>query len=113
MRALAARPGRKALVLGDMAELGTRAEEFHTEAGREARQAGIELLFTCGPLAGLAAEAFGEEGRRFDSPEDLIKATRTLLSPGLTVLIKGSRSARMEQVADALVCVAQDGAIAC
>ena len=113
IRALAARPGRKALILGDMAELGTRAEEFHTEAGREARQAGIELLFTCGPLAGLAAEAFGEEGHRFDSPEDLIKATRTLLSPGLTVLIKGSRSARMEQVADALVCVAQDGAIAC
>ncbi|MFL2562599.1 MAG: UDP-N-acetylmuramoyl-tripeptide--D-alanyl-D-alanine ligase [Arenicellales bacterium] len=113
IRALAARPGRKALILGDMAELGTRAEEFHTEAGREARQAGIELLFTCGPLAGLAAETFGEEGHRFDSPEDLIKATRTLLSPGLTVLIKGSRSARMEQVADALVCVAQDGAIAC
>ena len=113
IRALAARPGRKTLILGDMAELGTRAEEFHTEAGREARQAGIELLFTCGPLAGLAAEAFGEEGYRFDSPEDLIKAARTLLSPGLTVLIKGSRSARMEQVADALVCVAQDGAIAC
>ena len=96
-----------------MAELGTRAEEFHAEAGREARRSGIELLFTCGPLAGLAAEAFGEEARGFDSPEDLIKAARTLLSPGLTVLIKGSRSARMEQVADALVCVAQDGAIAC
>lgn len=113
IRALAARPGRKALILGDMAELGTRAEEFHAEAGREARRSGIELLFSCGPLAGLAAEAFGEEARGFDSPENLIKAARRLLSPGLTVLIKGSRSARMEQVADALVCVAQDGAIAC
>ncbi len=113
IRALAAREGRKALILGDMAELGTRAEEFHAEAGREARKSGIDLLFTCGPLAGLAGEAFGEDARCFDSSEDLIKAARTLLSPGLTVLIKGSRSARMEQVADALVCVAQDGAIAC
>ncbi|HCX87794.1 MAG TPA: UDP-N-acetylmuramoyl-tripeptide--D-alanyl-D-alanine ligase [Gammaproteobacteria bacterium] len=113
IRALAARPGRKALILGDMAELGPRAEEFHAEAGREARQSGIELLLTCGDLAGLAADAFGDDARRFDSAEDLIKAARTLLSPGLTVLIKGSRSARMEQVADALVCVAQDGAIAC
>ena len=113
IRALAVRPGRKALILGDMAELGPRAEDFHAEAGREACQAGIELLLTCGTLAGLAADAFGENASRFESPEDLIKAARALLSPGLTVLVKGSRSARMEQVADSLVCVAQDGAIAC
>ena len=113
IRALAAREGRKTLILGDMAELGTRAQEFHAEAGREARRSGIDLLFTCGPLARLAGEAFGQDARCFDSPEDLIKAARPVLSPGLTVLIKGSRSARMEQVADALVCVAEDGAIAC
>ena len=113
IRALAAREGRKTLILGDMAELGTRAQEFHAESGREARRCGIDLLFTCGPLARLAGEAFGEDARCFDSLEDLIKAARPVLSPGLTVLIKGSRSARMEQVADALVCVAEDGAIAC
>jgi len=70
-------------------------------------------LFACGELAGLAADAFGESGQTFESTDSLIRAARPMLSPGLTILIKGSRSARMEQVANALVCASQEGAIAC
>ena len=103
IRALSARPGRKVLILGNMAELGPRATDLHAEAGREAREAGIDHLLALGDLAGLAADAFGDGGRRFDSNEALVRAARSLLSPGLTVLIKGSRSARMEQIGRAHV----------
>ena len=113
IKTLAGRSGRKMLILGNMAELGERAEELHRAAGREARDAGIDTLFACGELAGLAADAFGESGQTFESTDSLIRAARPMLSPGLTVLIKGSRSARMEQVANALVCASQEGAIAC
>ena len=113
IRALANRPGRTALVLGDMAELGPRAEDFHAAAGRQARDAGIDHLLTCGMLAGLTAEAFGKNACHFDSSQALIDGACQLLSPGLTVLVKGSRSAQMEVVADALICVTHDGAIAC
>ena len=113
IKTLAGRSGRKMLILGNMAELGERAEDLHRQAGREARDAGIDMLFARGDLAALAAEAFGESGQSFDSTDSLIRAARSFLSPGLTVLIKGSRSARMEQVANALVCASQEGAIAC
>ncbi|MBP80434.1 MAG: UDP-N-acetylmuramoyl-tripeptide--D-alanyl-D-alanine ligase [Acidiferrobacteraceae bacterium] len=113
IRALGGRSGRTALILGDMAELGPRAEDFHGEAGRQARQAGIDTVLTCGELASLTTEAFGNNASHFETPEALIDAARQLLSPGLTVLVKGSRSAKMEVVADALICVAHDGAIAC
>ena len=48
---LAARPGERVLVLGDMAELGADAEALHGEVGRAAREAGIHRLFATGPLS--------------------------------------------------------------
>ncbi|MDP6948122.1 MAG: UDP-N-acetylmuramoyl-tripeptide--D-alanyl-D-alanine ligase [Arenicellales bacterium] len=113
IRVLASRPGRHALVLGDMAELGERAEHFHYTAGRQAREAGIDHLLTTGPLARLAAEEFGASAWHFEAHEALINEARNLLTPGLTVLVKGSRSAHMETVADALTATQNHGAIAC
>jgi UDP-N-acetylmuramoyl-tripeptide--D-alanyl-D-alanine ligase len=94
-------PGQHWLVLGDMKELGANAPELHAEAGRVARQLGIDRVYTVGPLAQHAADGFGK-GHHFDTMESLIDALHADLRPDVAVLVKGSRSSRMERVVAAL-----------
>lgn len=103
MELLALQPRRKLLALGNMAELGVDAERLHREAGALARALGIDKLYALGDLAGLAADAFGSGGLRFDTAEALAAALAADLNPNDTVLVKGSRSARMERVVAALL----------
>ncbi len=95
---LAAMPGRKVLVLGDMGELGDAARALHAEVGAAAKTAGIDQLFALGELSAAAAEAFGAGGRHFEYIEDLLHDVENLLAPEVTVLVKGSRFMRMERV---------------
>lgn len=90
------------LVLGDMKELGEEAAHLHAQAGQEARSAGIQRLFAIGELAGLAAQAFGAGGAQFESKQALVAALLSAAEAGVTCLVKGSRSARMEEVVQAL-----------
>ncbi|SCZ50449.1 UDP-N-acetylmuramoyl-tripeptide--D-alanyl-D-alanine ligase [Thiohalomonas denitrificans] len=99
---LATASGRRVLALGDMGELGDDAPALHARAGEDARRKHIDALYATGPLARFAAEAFGPQGRHFDTIDALVAALRSELSPEVTVLVKGSRTARMERVADAL-----------
>lgn len=95
--------GGKIFVFGDMGELGSYAEEMHKQIGRKAKQLGIEKLYACGKLSRLTAEAFGENAYHFQDQPSLIKALLHTLSSNVTVLIKGSRSARMENIVKALI----------
>jgi len=95
---LAQAPGAKLLVLGDMGELGAGAAQMHADIGTLARESGAERLFTLGELAANAARAFGEGGRPFARIEDLLAEVESVLAPGLTVLVKGSRFMQMERV---------------
>lgn len=99
---LAASDGRRILVLGDMGELGADAEAFHRGVGQQAHESGIDAVFATGDLTTLTIEAFGAQGRHFASKEALIAALCSELSSNDVVLVKGSRSMRMEQVVDAL-----------
>jgi UDP-N-acetylmuramoyl-tripeptide--D-alanyl-D-alanine ligase len=99
---LAALEGRRWLVLGDMGELGSHAVEAHVEAGRYARAHGVERLFAVGALAALAARAFGEGGSEHGDVADCAAAVRADLADDVRVLVKGSRSNRLERVVDAL-----------
>jgi len=94
--------GRRLLALGDMGELGRTGPELHTEAGRLAREMGVERLFATGRLSCLAAESFGPNGRCFDDVEALAAAVQPELKADTTLLVKGSRSIRMERVVEAL-----------
>lgn len=94
--------GRKFLVLGDMGELGEDAEAFHRQVGVDARARGVERLFATGPLSCQAVQAFGTQAQHFETQQQLIDAVRGQLSEQVTVLVKGSRSMRMEQVVEAL-----------
>jgi UDP-N-acetylmuramoyl-tripeptide--D-alanyl-D-alanine ligase len=99
---LATAPGRRFLVLGDLAELGPEAERLHESLGQQARKAGIEQLYCTGDSCRAAVRGFGEAGRHFTDQQALTDALRETLEPEDCVLIKGSRSARMERVAAAL-----------
>lgn len=99
---LEAAPGRHWLVLGDMAELGAEAAEYHVKAGRAARQAGVERLFAVGPLAREAARSFGRGARHFESRDALVEALEPVLEADVTLLVKGSRSMGMESVVQAV-----------
>ena len=94
--------GERWLVLGDMAELGTDTQALHAGVGKRARERGVERLFAVGPLGTATVEAFGAGGEHFDDKPALIAALRKRLHAGVTCLVKGSRSAGMEQVVVAL-----------
>jgi UDP-N-acetylmuramoyl-tripeptide--D-alanyl-D-alanine ligase len=99
---LAAAPGRRTLVLGDLAELGAEDQQLHAEIGAVARSAGIDRLYSCGVQSAAASRAFGAGGRHFDGQQALIDELLAQAGAGDSVLVKGSRSARMERVVNAL-----------
>lgn len=100
---LATFAGKKILVLGDMKELGSEAKNLHQMAGQAIRQAGIDYLFTYGELSANSAQAFGEGAYHFNEQEKLVNALKPFLYNQTTILIKGSRSMRMERVVTGLV----------
>ncbi len=102
LRVLAAAPGRRTLVLGDLAELGAEAAQLHRQLGEQAAAFGIDRLFTTGALSAQAGTAFGAAHRHFEGRAALADALLEGLSADDSVLIKGSRSARMDQVVEAL-----------
>jgi len=102
LEVLAGYQGERCLALGDMGELGEDADDLHAEVGHRARALGIEHLYATGPLSRYAVDAFGAGGQHHADREALIEALRPMLGAHLTVLIKGSRSQRMEQVVQAL-----------
>lgn len=97
---LAGLDGRRVLVLGDMAEVGDQGPAMHAEVGAYARQCGIDRLLTLGAACHEAARAFGEGAQAFDALEDLLP--ELLAARPAHILVKGSRSMRMERVVQAL-----------
>ncbi len=100
---LATMPGKKLLVLGDMAELGDETDIWHGWAGQAARAAGVVELFAVGKRARLAAESFGEGAHHLPDGEALVKALLPQLQLGVNVLVKGSRCMVMESVVEELL----------
>ena len=96
-------PGFRVMVVGDMAELGDEAELCHRQVGDSARTAGIDCVLSTGTLSQLIGENSGK-GEHFATKAALTERLRTLLSEhqDITILVKGSRSAAMEQVVQSL-----------
>jgi UDP-N-acetylmuramoyl-tripeptide--D-alanyl-D-alanine ligase len=99
---LARAAGGKCLVLGEMGEVGANGAAFHAEIGRHARAAGIDRLYLLGGLCAHTATAFGGGATQYGDVDALLAALVPALAPGATVLVKGSRTMRMERVVQAL-----------
>jgi UDP-N-acetylmuramoyl-tripeptide--D-alanyl-D-alanine ligase len=88
---------RTIAVLGEMAELGSERAAYHHQVGEHARAAGLDLLIGVGERA----RDYGPD-ELVGSPIEAAELLAAQLGPGDAVLIKGSRSARLEAVAEAL-----------
>jgi UDP-N-acetylmuramoyl-tripeptide--D-alanyl-D-alanine ligase len=104
---LADLPAPRLLVMGDMGEVGNQGPAFHVEAGEHAHRAGIEHVYTLGALSAHAAAACGPAARHFDNMASLQTAVQDLLPQLGSVLVKGSRFMKMEQVVEAVAAAAQ------
>jgi len=98
IQVLAARPGQRILVLGDMGELGPDAATLHREVGERARAAGIDRLLCLGEMTLNSVEAFGKGAMHFERIEELLAEIECALGPEVSVLVKGSRFMQMERV---------------
>ena len=99
---LKASAGQRIFVMGDMAELGADAASMHAEIGAYAKTAGIEKFYALGELTKNAVTAFGANAMHFGTVEALAESLKSIMNAETTVLVKGSRSMRMERVVDAI-----------
>ena len=90
-------------VMGDMAELGEEATSMHGQIGQYAKQKAVSNLFSFGNFSQLASKEFGTGGQHFDSLEALVSALKITMQADTCVLVKGSRSMKMERVVHAIV----------
>jgi UDP-N-acetylmuramoyl-tripeptide--D-alanyl-D-alanine ligase len=89
--------GRRIAVLGEMKELGPEAPGHHREVGARAREAGVDLLVGVGE----AARDYAPDQLVAD-PTEAAELLAPLLGHGDAVLVKGSRAAGLELVAETL-----------
>ena len=95
---MAAEGGRRVAVLGDMLELGPDEVRFHEEIGAHARERGVEVLVTVGPLA---RHMHGDHA--VDTAQEAAELLPTIMREGDTILVKASRGVGLEVVAESLL----------
>jgi UDP-N-acetylmuramoyl-tripeptide--D-alanyl-D-alanine ligase len=88
---------RRIAVLGEMAELGPDAAGYHREVGESARAEGVDLLIGVGE----PSRDYGPD-ELVATPEEAAELLAAQAEPGDAILVKGSRSAGLETVAESL-----------
>ncbi|MCI0531470.1 MAG: UDP-N-acetylmuramoyl-tripeptide--D-alanyl-D-alanine ligase [candidate division Zixibacteria bacterium] len=97
--------GRKIAVLGDMLELGKESERFHRDTGRQVAELKIDYLLAVGELSkkimeeAVSRKMNSKNVTTFPDAEKAGKALLKIVKPGDTVLLKGSRRMKLEQIA--------------
>lgn len=102
-------PGRRVAVLGDMLELGPAAAAAHAMILHAVRESGADAVLTLGPLF---AGAGGADHAETDTDDAAVLRLATLIRPGDTVLVKGSRGMRLERLVGLLAARSPEGATA-
>ncbi|MCP4453248.1 MAG: UDP-N-acetylmuramoyl-tripeptide--D-alanyl-D-alanine ligase [Planctomycetes bacterium] len=104
-----AKPNQRCVFLaGDMAELGPESPALHEDLGFDIAQSRVDLVIAVGPLSGIAAQnARAKTNNRlqiscFEDTMSACAALKSLIQAGDLILVKGSRSARLERAVDVL-----------
>jgi UDP-N-acetylmuramoyl-tripeptide--D-alanyl-D-alanine ligase len=92
--------GRKVAILGDMADLGRYRKKLHIGLGDYAKIHGVDILLGYGDLIRHTVFAFGDNGYFFKNKIELIDFLKKDLVGEENILLKGSRSMRMEEILD-------------
>ena len=90
--------GRRIAILGDMAELGRYRKKLHVKLGDYAKMQGVDFLLGYGDLIRHTTSAFGEKGIFFTNKLDLVDFLKKILKTRDNILLKGSRSMKMEEI---------------
>lgn len=98
--------GRRVAVLGDMGELGDHTASAHEEVGRLAAASRVQLLIAVGSNADITAAAALQAGLpeviAVGSVEQAFAKLKERLQPRDLILLKASRSAKLERIVDML-----------
>ncbi len=98
--------GRRIAVLGRMGELGTESERGHRRVGEAAGQHSISCVIAVGEeakwIAGAARTSGVREVIHVADVDEAVVALRGAAREGDIVLVKGSRSAKMERIVQAM-----------
>ncbi|HET6223307.1 MAG TPA: cyanophycin synthetase, partial [Dongiaceae bacterium] len=105
--------GRRIAVLGDMRELGAEGPQLHAALAGDLQAAGVDLVFTAGPLMAALDKALPAKRRGAHAADSaaVIPAVLAAVRPGDVVLVKGSLGSRMAPVVDALKALGGGGAL--
>jgi UDP-N-acetylmuramoyl-tripeptide--D-alanyl-D-alanine ligase len=95
--------GERILVLGDMAELGEAGPEIHYRVGELAKRVGVARIFAMGKLSKQTVKAFGKGAHHYSKPRALVEALLDCMHPEATVLVKGSRMMKMEDIVNGII----------
>lgn len=95
--------GKPWLVMGAFGELGPESPKMHEELGELIKACGVARLLATGADTQNTVRAFGHGATFFATQDDLIAVLKQEIKGDETILIKGSRSQRMENVAAALI----------
>lgn len=98
---------RKFVVLGDMLELGSEERAYHESIGNELQPAYIDFIYTYGEMAQYIAEAArgrfkADQVKCFVDKAEMINHLHKIVCEGDLILVKGSRSMKLEEVVNAL-----------
>ncbi|WP_447864553.1 UDP-N-acetylmuramoyl-tripeptide--D-alanyl-D-alanine ligase [Kluyvera sichuanensis] len=103
VQVLSEMPGYRVLVVGDMAELGAESEACHIQVGEAAKAAGIDRVLSVGKLSQAISDASGAGEHLIDKASAIARLNMLINEhKSITILVKGSRSAAMEEVVRAL-----------
>jgi len=95
--------GKQALILGTMGELGSEAASYHHQVGEYARLKGLKKLIAVGEYCNDVGAGYGKTAQLFEDNEMLMADLERLINDDEVVLVKGSRSARMENIVNMIV----------
>ncbi len=95
--------GRRVAVLGEMLELGGGSLDAHVDVGRLAAELGVDRVVAVGAGAAGIAEGAGERGTAVADVDEAVRVLSAWLTPTDVVLVKASRSVRLERVTEALL----------
>jgi len=95
---------RKVFICGTMAELGAQSENLHHQLGKLTAKSGVKILLAAGDFAETVAEAARTSARDekfeafvFKNTDQLCNNVAKFVRPDDIVLVKGSRSAKLEK----------------
>ncbi len=106
---LASMEGKRHIaILSDMLEMGSYAKEYHEKIGEYATAKGIDIMMTLGENARYMSEAAARFNKKtkvfhYESKDELLKALKNILSDEDILLVKGSRSMKMETIIDSIL----------